>query len=691
MSTAAERFTPRQRQLLARFVSNLDQNVYAIYNLPEEVVAVIFAYVSRSPRSFRENLLRLMEDPELNLLGGLPSQPEPAAAGVPVSAAAAADPAGPDPAGSAPGTPAPAGVPREGAVPTAPGATGPANAEATGEARGGGHPGESGCPQDEGRPQGEGRPATTAGRSAAAGASAGTAAAAGARDNPQGAGSLAVAAEKARRFHEKWVVGYGHASVAELAKAAVGIEGISRLASARLETANPWLSFIEYSQRYQMPRRGAYVVPPELEAAGAPELLDEFHRVQEITYDAYQELFRGLVEHLDRVEPAQPGETARARASRLEKLAFEDARYALTLAVETNLGMVGNGRALRDAIVRLLSDPYEETTRLALAIRREVTRVLPTLVRYAEPNPRLQAAEAEVARGVAEALQRYRGVRAVASDPVLLLDWTGRGAGAGGGPAVATASGSAGLPGAVAGAGAGPEFGVTPGASAAQGAGAAPEAAGALGAGSPPGVSGSRGTLASPGAAAEASPTTPDEQAALDVILAAWLNEYGSGGWPETGDVLAAMTAAEKLALLEKAVAGLGPHDPPPDAFKLVRYRAELTVSEACWHQLLRHSRRMHFAAQAPGVEHGITVPPRIQEAGLAPVLMRAVDAAERLFFRLVRAGLPLAAHYVVTNAHRRRVVAEFDLWQLYHLITCGASRRRSGISGRWSTGWRSG
>lgn len=479
-----------------------------------------------------------------------------------------------------------------------------------------------------------------------------------------------MAAEKARRFHEKWVVGYGHASVAELAKAAVGIEGISRLASARLETANPWLSFIEYSQRYQMPRRGAYVVPPELEAAGAPELLDEFHRVQEITYDAYQELFRGLVEHLDRVEPAQPGETARARASRLEKLAFEDARYALTLAVETNLGMVGNGRALRDAIVRLLSDPYEETTRLALAIRREVTRVLPTLVRYAEPNPRLQAAEAEVARGVAEALQRYRGVRAVASDPVLLLDWTGRGAGAGGGPAVATASGGAGLPGAVAGAGAGPEFGVTPGASAAQGAGAAPEAAGALGAGSSPGVSGSRGTLASPGAVAEALPTTPDEQAALDVILAAWINEYGSGGWPETGDVLAAMTAAEKLALLEKAVAGLGPHDPPPDAFKLVRYRAELTVSEACWHQLLRHSRRMHFAAQAPGVEHGITVPPRIQEAGLAPVLMRAVDAAERLFFRLVRAGLPLAAHYVVTNAHRRRVVAEFDLWQLYHLIT---------------------
>ena len=539
MSTASSRYTPRQRALLARYVSNLDGNVYAIYNLPEEVVAVIFAYVSRSPRSFRENLLRLMEDPELDLLAGLPAQPQPVSAASAEQVAAAADD--------------------------------------------------------------EDRGSALAPSAAAADI----------------AGSVAIAAEKARKFHEKWVVGYGHASVAELAKAAVGIEGISRLASARLETANPWLSFIEYSQRYQMPPRGAYVVPPELEAAGDPALLEDFHRVQDVTYDAYQQILHGLVEHLDRVEPARAGETPRARRTRLERLAFEDARYALTLAVQTNLGMVGNGRALRDAIVRLLSDPYAETTRLAEAIRSEVTKVLPTLVRYAEPNPRIRAAEEGVARGVAAALGRYREVRAVASDPVVLLDWTGRDGRA---SRDATSGGDA----------------------------TGPRAA----TGDVPGT------------------TTPDEQAALDVVLSAWLTEFGSGGWPETDDVLARMTPAEKIALFARAVEALGPHDPPPDALKFVRYRVELTVSEANWHQLLRHSRRMHFAPQAPGIEHGVTVPPRVQEAGLAPVLMRAVDAAERLFLRLVRAGLPLAAHYVVTNAHRRRVQAEFDLWQLYHLIT---------------------
>lgn len=542
-------FTPEQRALLARHVSNLDRDVYVIYNLPEEVIAVIFAYVSRSPRSFRENLLRLLEDPELAL------------------------------------------------------AEGPAS------------------PAQQREPD----------------------------------GVYAFAAEKARQFHEKWVVGYGHASVAELAKAAVGIERISRLASARLETANPWLSFIEYSQRYQMPRRGAYVVPPELEAAGDPALLERFHAVQDVTYDAYLQLFEGLVRHLERTEPPREGESERARRSRLEKLAFEDARYALTLAVHTNLGMVGNGRALRDMIVHLLSDPYEETTRLALAIREEVTKVLPTLVRYAEPNAYRIESERALAEGVAEVVARYGGARAASSGDVRLLDWTGRlpeeAAGAiGGAP---PGSGAA-----------GPGVGGTDPASMA---GLQELTAPAEAAAAPGEVAAAREQRA-PQEDHDVT-TTPDELRALDRLLGAWLTQHATLGWPETEAVLARMSPAEKLDLFDRAVRRLGTHDLPLEALKFVRYVAEFNVSEANWHQLLRHSRRVHFAAQAPTIDHGITVPPRIQEAGLAQVLVRAVDASERLYHQLVRAGLPLAAHYVVTNAHRRRVRAEFDLWQLYHLI----------------------
>ena len=52
---------------LSHYVSNLDKNVYTIFNLPEEVIAVIFAYVSRSSASFRDNLRKLLSDEELNV------------------------------------------------------------------------------------------------------------------------------------------------------------------------------------------------------------------------------------------------------------------------------------------------------------------------------------------------------------------------------------------------------------------------------------------------------------------------------------------------------------------------------------------------------------------------------------------------------------------------------------------------
>ena len=48
-----------------------------------------------------------------------------------------------------------------------------------------------------------------------------------------------LTAEKSAEFHEKWVVGYGHASVAEHAVLHVAIENVSRLAveTHRIEPA----------------------------------------------------------------------------------------------------------------------------------------------------------------------------------------------------------------------------------------------------------------------------------------------------------------------------------------------------------------------------------------------------------------------------------------------------------------------
>src|SRR5512135_1792666 len=69
--------------------------------------------------------------------------------------------------------------------------------------------------------------------------------------------------ETSARFHEKWVVGYGHASVAEHAVLHIAVENLSRLAVEALES-NRLASYTEKSTRYQKWGANDFYIPPEL-------------------------------------------------------------------------------------------------------------------------------------------------------------------------------------------------------------------------------------------------------------------------------------------------------------------------------------------------------------------------------------------------------------------------------------------
>ncbi|MGH7890329.1 MAG: FAD-dependent thymidylate synthase [Thermodesulfobacteriota bacterium] len=91
-------------------------------------------------------------------------------------------------------------------------------------------------------------------------------------------------------------------------------------------------------------------------------------------------------------------------------------------------------------------------------------------------------------------------------------------------------------------------------------------------------------------------------------------------------------------------------------------------MSEACWHQLLRH-RKVNWITQEPGVSNGITIPPNIEAAGTEELLREAALRSEKFYDKLMNENLSETASYVVTNAHNRCVLGSFDLWELYHLI----------------------
>lgn len=437
------------------YVSNLDKDIYTVGNIPEEVVAVIFAYVSRSPKSFRENIGTVIEEEQMGQ-------------------------------------------------------------------------------------------------------------------------------ERAGKFHEKWVLNYGHASVAEHACVHVGIEKVSRLFSSILELSNEYLSFTEYSQRYQRPSKGDFYTPEELNNKRA--LKNEFNKLSLDIYDLYITLYDVLLSYLKTANSAPDNV--------LEKIAFEDARYALNLSTYTNLGMTANARAIEDVLSVLLSSKYPEVRSRAEDIKQEVRFSVPTLIKYAGEKEYITKT-----RGIFEEISDKMSTSASRNTPsekVNLISWTGD-------------------------------------------------------------------TSENP------------QDFALKQIIKGTLFEYQDKEYKEISSYVESLTSEELSSLFEKTVKHLDKYDNPAKTLNLINYEAEFIISEACWHQLLRH-RKVNWIFGEPSIYNGITIPPRIEESGVVELLLEATEKSEDLFEKLMNEGLSTAAPYVVTNAHNRRVIGKFNLWELFHLVNLRTS-----------------
>ncbi|NIP30118.1 MAG: hypothetical protein GTO02_08180 [Candidatus Dadabacteria bacterium] len=442
---------------IKRYVSNLDRDVYTVSNIPEEVVAVIFAYVSRSPKSFRENIGTVIQEEELGQ-------------------------------------------------------------------------------------------------------------------------------ERASKFHEKWVLNYGHASVAEHAAVHIGIEKVSRLFSSILELSNEFLSFTEYSQRYQKPQKGDNYIPFELDSN--KKLKNEFVSLCDFQYELYTKLNGELFEFLKTKYPVPDGMDEKSHFRALEKIAFEDARYALNLSTLTNLGMTANARAIEDTLSILLSSKYSEVCKRAEEIKNEVRFSVPTLVKYADKNSYLVNTEENLSKYISTNFN-IDGDYSGEGSETNLLDFTGKG----------------------------DEF---------------------------------------------------PEQTALFELAKGLMFEYSDISYHDIENQLINNKGLKEFFNL--AIKDLGKYDNPKNILKLIKYKAEFVLSEANWHQLLRH-RKVNWTVKEPSIINGYTVPPHIKESGTIGLLIDAIEKSEILYNKLIESGYENISPYVVTNAHNRRVMADFDLWELYHLI----------------------
>jgi thymidylate synthase ThyX len=193
--------------------------------------------------------------------------------------------------------------------------------------------------------------------------------------------------EKSAQFHEKWVVGYGHASVAEHAVLHIALENVSRLAIESIES-NRLASYTEKSTRYQRWGPDDFTIPPELREAS--------HALRAEYVDTIRHLFKAYADSLDPVRslildrfPRRENEKDEAWDRRIRSKYVDVCRFLLPAASLANVGMTANARVMENTIRKMLSHELAEVREIGSTVKEVAKAETPTLVKYAEVVPYL--------------------------------------------------------------------------------------------------------------------------------------------------------------------------------------------------------------------------------------------------------------------------------------------------------------
>jgi len=160
-------------------------------------------------------------------------------------------------------------------------------------------------------------------------------------------------------------------------------------------------------------------------------------------------------------------------------------------------------------------------------------------------------------------------------------------------------------------------------------------------------------------------------------VLAALLHTVSARPYQVVLEEARRLTMAQKKNLFKTALRRMEFYDFPVREFEHAALTFELVVSAACFAQLKRHRMAtLTWQPYDPGL--GVTIPASVGEVGAEGEFREVIEQTNDAY-EVLKETCGAAAAYVLTNAHRRRVLLHLNARELYHL-----SRLREDATAQW-------
>jgi len=162
-----------------------------------------------------------------------------------------------------------------------------------------------------------------------------------------------------------------------------------------------------------------------------------------------------------------------------------------------------------------------------------------------------------------------------------------------------------------------------------------------------------------------------------NITIAAILHKSSNMSFAECLKFVSSMSFDKQREVIKTSFRYMEFYDAVLREYEHIHLSYDIVVSASCFAQLKRH-RMATITSQRYDPNLGVTIPESIYETGMDKKFQQIISKTEQTYDKIDK-KLPGVAQYILTNAHRKRVLLSVNGRELYHI-----SRLREDAYAQW-------